>query len=299
MPTPHPDELALKLTRALTTHDLDTLVATLQAGGHLTRPVPQARANLKPILEHAAQDHVNLLHPPADFHAWLRTPLLSNARGGVASNNTIIARTSTLRGLYTTLRREGLITVDPLTDFQTPPAEHARDALPHRDDLTRLLLNATDPHLHAALTLMYRHALQVTEILSLRWGMYDHPRARLLRRRTASTLGTESTRALEPLLAAQGGPLHVQDDAHVFPYRTQDDLRLAIFRVCQNANLPFIGPAQIRRASLRDFPLTQTEAGFADPRSFELAQQLARTLGVQDGTAPEDGTAGPESAAVS
>lgn len=288
MAAPHPDELALKLTRALTDLDLDALVATLQAGGNLTRPPAQTRANLKPILEQARTDHINLLRPPADFHAWLRTPLLSNARGGVASNNTIIARTSTLRGLYTTLRRAGLISTDPLTDFQTPPAEHARDALPHRDDLTRLLLNATEPALHAALTLMYRHALQVTEVLSLRWGMYDHARGRLLRRRTVSTLDPLSIQALEPLLASAGGPMHAHDDAHVFPYRTQDDLRLAIFRVCQGANLPFIGPSQIRRASLRDFPLAQTDAGYADPRSFELAQTLARSLGTRDPDAAAD-----------
>ncbi|MFC5846776.1 hypothetical protein [Deinococcus petrolearius] len=273
----HPDERALKLTRALHDHDLDQLLPLL--GDDLRWPRKQLYSNLRLIFAAARRDGVNLLRPPDDFQAWLQVPLRETVRGpGTAKVNTITARLSTLSQLYNVLMDEGLVLRHPLRGLERPAAQRTPDTLPARADIVRLLVHAEDdPALHAALTLTYHHAMQVAELIALRWPAFSHADGTLLRRRTLTRLDEASYRALDRLLAAAGGPL-AQPQGRVFPYDSNDALRTRIFQVSRAAGIGFINPARLRKAALRDFVLTPEQAGFIGEQTFELARALARGL---------------------
>ncbi|KQR15452.1 hypothetical protein [Deinococcus sp. Leaf326] len=273
----HPDERALKLTRALQDHDLDTLLPLLE--DVLRWPRKQLYSNLRPIFAAAQQDGVNLLRPPDDFQAWLQVPLRQTVRGpGTAKSNTIAARLSTLSRLYNTLMDEGLILRHPLRGLERPPPLLTPDPLPTQEDVVRLLRHAEDdPALHAALTLIYHHAVQVPELLALRWPAFLHEDGTLLRRRTVTRLDEASSRALDRLLTSAGGPLS-DPQGRIFPYTHNDDLRARIFQVSRAAGVPFFNPAQLRKAALRDFVFTPDQAGSLGEQTLELVRALAEGL---------------------
>ncbi|KQR22719.1 tyrosine recombinase XerC [Deinococcus sp. Leaf326] len=273
----HPDERALKLTRALQDYDLDTLLPLLEAD--LRWPRKQLHSNLRLIFAAAQQSGVNLLRPPDDFQAWLQAPLRETVRGpGTAKINTITARLSTLSQLYNVLMDEGLVLRHPLRGLERPATQRTPDTLPAREDIVRLLVHAEDdPALHAALTLMYHHAVQVAELIALRWPAFLHADGTLLRRRTVTRLDEASYRALDRLMAAAGGPL-AEPQGRVFPYDNNDALRTRIFQVSRAAGISFINPARLRKAALRDFVLTPDQAGFIGAQTFELARALAQGL---------------------
>ncbi|WP_019008840.1 hypothetical protein [Deinococcus aquatilis] len=277
------EERALVLIQALRDADLEQLTATLHTAGLLSRPLPQVRANLKAIFAQAQADHVNLLHPPADFQTWLYGPLHHHQHGKTVSPNTVIARLSTLRGVYQALLREELIGRDPLRDFPSPPPVRSTDPLPSAAEIRQLLLHAAalDDTLCAALTLTYEHAMQARELIALRWGALDSARGTLLRRRTLSVLSASAQAALQPLLTRAGGPLHASEELQIFPYDSLDALRLQTLKLCRAANVEFVSPAVLRRCGLRDHDLTAQQAGFSDPQAYKLALDVAQTLGVR------------------
>lgn len=271
------DSYGLKLTRALQNYDLDELIGAVK--DHLAWPSKQLYANLRPIFSAAERDQINLLHPPSDFQAWLQLPLRETNRGPMtAKSNTINARTATLAGLYNHLMDEGLILTHPLRGFERAPIIRTPDPLPPAADIQTLLAQAHSDHaLHAALTLIYHHGVQVTEILSLKWPAFQYDDGTLLRKKTVTTLDQDSYRALDRLLAEAGGPL-AEPQHRIFPYDSQDALRLRIFQTCRAAHLPFINPVRLRKAALRDFVQTPNQAGFLSDQAFDLAKRLANTL---------------------
>lgn len=274
----HLDERALKLTRALQTYDLDNLVPLVQ--GELKWPPKQILSNLKFIFQHAQLDNLNLLHPPPDFQQWLQTPLRETIKGpGTASSSTINARVSTLNMLYNLLLDEGLLLQHPLRKLERPLPDSVPNHPPTEEELGVLLAHArSDPALYAALLLLTRHGLHVTELLALRWPHLHHATGTLLRRLQTVTLDQDSYQALDNLLKAQGGPLF-DPQGKIFPYQNQDALRTRIFQVTQHANLPFIGPARLRKAALRGTIQGHAPSLPGDTSAQQLAEQLSERLG--------------------
>ncbi|QFP75179.1 hypothetical protein [Deinococcus sp. AJ005] len=274
------DERATKLEQAFHTFNLEQIIGMLREELH--RPIPQLRANLRPIFEAAQTQEMNLLLPPADFHDWLQTPLRQIQTGGEARANTIRARYATLKQLYDALIDLGVMDNNPAHGCPLPPPEHSQAPLPSTADIQRLLAEAggTDEELFAALTLIYQQAFQLTELLALRWSALDFSRAELMRARTITALRAESLAALKPLLSRAGGPLHAPQKAQrVFSFKNADDVRLQLWKVCQAANLtPTIGPRELRLASLRDFPQAPPGSGFSNPQAYERALRHATTL---------------------
>lgn len=274
------DERVVKLEQAFRTFNLEQVIGMLRE--ELRRPIPQLRANLRPVFEAAQTEELDLLHPPADFHDWLQTPLRQIQTGGVARANTIRARYATLKQLYDVLIDLELITDNPAHGCPMPPPEHSQAPLPSVTDVERLLAEAgaRDEDLFAALTLVYQQAFQLTELLALRWSALDFSRAELMRARTVTALRPESLRALGPLLARAGGPLHAPAKGlRVFAFKNTDDLRLQLWKTCQAANLsPAVGPRELRLASLRDFPQAPPGSGFSNPQAYERALRHATAL---------------------
>lgn len=278
--TATPDPVALTLTQALKSYDLDTLLNTLaQQGG--ARATKQRRANLVRVFRAAESEHVSLLVPPDDFHPWLRRTLTTNENGTPAKPNSVVSRLSALRTVYRDLRVQGLIHTDPLLDYAAPSGETGKTPLPTRSDIEALIAEARvqkDSALTAALLLLTHHAVQVTEILTARWSAYQPDSGTLLRHRTATRLDDPTLRALDAMLAQQGGPMQLEtfSGRRIFPYDSQDALRLRIFQSCQRAGLAFLPPSGLRRSALRDYPLQAADAGFSNPLAFERAVTLAR-----------------------
>ncbi|MFC3834152.1 hypothetical protein [Deinococcus rufus] len=286
--TPTPDSVALTLTQALKGYDLDTLLNTLAAHGG-ARATKQRRANLVRVFRAAESEHVNLLVPPDDFHPWLRRTLTTNENGTPAKANSVVSRLSALRTLYRDLRGQGLIHTDPLLDYTAPSGETGKTPLPARADIEALIAEARtqkDDALTAALLLLTHHAVQVTEILTARWSAYQPDSGTLLRHRTATRLDDPTLRALDALLAQQGGPMQLEtfSGRRIFPYDTQDALRLRIFQTCQRAGIGFLPPSGLRRSALRDYPLQAADAGYSNPLAFERAVALARDATTSSGT---------------
>ncbi|WP_189075028.1 hypothetical protein [Deinococcus sedimenti] len=276
--TLHPaDERALKLTKAFRDYDLDTIASTLGVDA-LSRPLAQVHSNLKQVFAQAQVDEIDLLQPPANFHAWLAGPLATPNRGpGPLKINTLTARVVTLRVLYDALIQEGVLTTNPMTGYPNPGSEHASDPIPDRADITQLLATAkaTSPDLFAALTLIDEHAFQVRELLSLRWSTYDPATGELLRARTVTTLSHGAQRALDPLLKEAGGPLYATEKAlPIFPI-TPEDLRAQLWKACKVAEIPHIALSALRRASLRDHPARMASSGYSNDQAYRRALRLA------------------------
>lgn len=274
----HPqDERQLKLSRAFQENDLDSVLGLL--GPEMRWPLKQLRSNLRLFFAAAERDHVNLLHPPPDFVTWLQGPLHETVKGpGTARPNTVVARLSTLSQLYNLLMDEALLLQHPLRGLDRPPGERKVEKLPPQEDIERLLIHSeSDPELHAALTLMYRHAVQVAELIALRWPAFRHEDGTLLRRRTLTRLDDPSYRALSRLQGAAGGPLS-EPQGRIFSFNHNDDLRARIFQLCRAANLTFVNPAKLRKAGLRDFTISADQAGFIGENALSLARALAGRL---------------------
>ncbi|THF87362.1 hypothetical protein E7T09_09530 [Deinococcus sp. KSM4-11] len=289
--TATPDPVALTLTQALKSYDLDTLLNTLTAHGG-ARATKQRRANLVRVFRAAESEHINLLVPPDDFHPWLRRTLTTNENGTPAKPNSVVSRLSALRTLYRDLRAQGLLYIDPLLDYAAPSGETGKTPLPTRADIEALIAEARaqkDAALTAALLLLTHHAVQVTEILTARWSAYQPESGTLLRHRTATRLDDPTLRALDDMLAQQGGPMQLEtfSGRRIFPYDSQDALRLRIFQSCQRAGLAFLPPSGLRRSALRDYPLQAADAGFSNPLAFERAVTLARQAVGADDPTPE------------
>ncbi|WP_029476649.1 hypothetical protein [Deinococcus frigens] len=279
--TVHPDdERAMKLVQAFRILNLEQVIGMLREELH--RPVAQLRANLRPVFEAAQLQDLDLLRPPADFHAWLQTPFRVTQTGGVARANTIRARYATLKQLYDVVIELGLISDNPAHGCPMPPPEHSQAPLPGVAEIERLLAEAgaRDEELFAALTLIYQQAFQLTELLALRWSALDFSRAELMRARTVTALRPESLRALGPLLARAGGPLHAPvKGQRVFAFKNADDLRLQLWKTCQAVNLsPAAGPRELRLASLRDYPQAPPGSGFSNPQAYGRALRHATAL---------------------
>lgn len=269
-----------QLREALHQYNLDAVLGLTRH--QLKRPEAQAYSNLRPIFEQAQHDGLNLLDPPPHFHDWLQAPLRHTRSGpNTARANTVIARLTTLRTLYEILIDEGLLQHNPARGCPAPSKEHKATPLPSPHDIQRLLAEAheTDRTLYAALTLIYQHAFQVTELLALRWRNLDFSRGELRRARTVTPLGDTSLQALVPLLTAAGGPLNVQDSPDpVFPYPDADEFRHHVWTLSKRANLTPINPSDLRKASLRDHGRRPSEAGFSNADAYEEALKHARHI---------------------
>lgn len=258
--------------------DLDALLGLT---AHLwSRPSKNVYTLLLPIFQAAQEGGLSLLRPPQDFHAWLLTAARRPGVTGVPVRpNTVRTRLNLLSRLYDHLIDEGLISSGhPMRGLQRPPAEPSTRPLPVPEDISKLLaLTDTAEHLplHVALTLIYRHAFQVTELLSLTWGAYEPRDGTLLRRRNITRLSREAHHALDRLYA-RAGAAYAQEHERLFPYTDHDTLRKGIFQVSWG-QAPFISPTDLRKASLRDFPHTLESAGFApgSQQQFQRAVTLA------------------------
>ena len=284
MTHPH-DHLAQQVTRAFHDGDLDTLITTLHHHALLHGRPAQLISNLKPLFTAAQRDHINLLHPPPDLHTWLHTTLQFNQDGTPSKPNTRNSRLVALRALYRALRHLRLITGDPLLDYHGLPSERRADPLPSRAHLDQLLhASQHDPNLHAALLLVWHHALPIATLLRLRWAAYAPQPHTLLRGDLITTLSPDATRALDRLHHRAGyDPLYADTldtvaPLRIFPYDTQDALRLRILQVAQQAGLDFIPPGLIKRAALRDHASTAQQLGYRHEREFENATRHAQRV---------------------
>lgn len=277
----HPsDERSQKIIRALQTADLDALIPLMSGRWPAaTVPTPQVHSLLRHLFAQARQDGLNLLHPPADFHAWLLQHASTNVNAAPARPNTVRLRLSLLSTLYSALQDQGLLLIHPLRGLQRPPNERSGAPLLPRADLERLHRQAaSDTTLLAALILIDQHAYRVRELLSLHWEDFDPATGSALRPHAVTRLSDTALQALRPLLAAAGGTLYAA--GRVFPYAGDRELRAALFRACQAANVTYTPPGELRRVSLRDHPHTPQSAGFsaADPRRLEQTTTLAQGL---------------------
>lgn len=271
------DEQAGKLTRALQQADLDELLPLVRA--ELSVPLNQAYTLLRLIFERAAQEHVNLLHPPEDFHVWLMEAASVNLNGGEAKPNTVRLRLSIMSKIYAYLVEQELLLKHPLQHLKRPPNERKTTPLLPREDVQRLHLHAAqDPALHAALMLIDQHAFRVRELLQLQWEDFDPATGMTLRPHSLTRLSDQALRALHPLHAQAGGTFA---RGRVFPYKIERDLRSALHLACRQANVTYTPPGDLRRIALRDHPLTTQQAGFTSGeggRSLARATEFARKV---------------------
>ncbi|MCD0164724.1 hypothetical protein [Deinococcus sp. 12RED42] len=288
MTHPH-DHLAQKITHALQDHDADILIATLHDAHLIRGSRAQLTSNLRPILTAALRDHINLLHPPPDFHSWLTRIVATNIKGTPSRPNTRNSRVIALRTLYRALRQLNLITGDPLLDYVSLPAERRDDPLPTAADLDRLLHAARqDPALHAALLLLWHHALQLSDLLRLRWPAYTPTDGTLLRGELITHLTPQAEAALTRLHHRAGHhPLYPDthgstDHLRIFPYDTPDALRLRLRQVTRDLNLPFTPPGLIRRCALRDHPSTAHQLGYTRDKDYQKALKHAQQIAARD-----------------
>ena len=288
MTHPH-DHLAQKVTYALQDHDADILIAALHDAHLIRGSRAQLTSNLRPILTAALRDHINLLHPPPDFHSWLTRIVATNIKGTPSRPNTRNSRVIALRTLYRALRQLNLITGDPLLDYVSLPAERRDDPLPTRADLDRLLHAARqDPALHAALLLLWHHALQLSDLLRLRWPAYTPTDGTLLRGELITHLTPQAEAALTRLHHRAGHyPLYPDthgstDHLRIFPYDTPDALRLRLRQVTRDLKLPFTPPGLIRRCALRDHPSTAHQLGYTRDKDYQKALKHAQWIAARD-----------------
>lgn len=269
------DDLALRLVRAMNDLDLEALV-TLMPWGMKRRE--QARTLLRPVFAAAREQRLSLLHPPEQFHAWILDAVNVNIRGGTATQTTANTRLSYLNVIYTQLMDLGLLVVNPLRGLKR--YEHTRQddpALPGMQDIQRLLFHAAaDPHLNAALLLIYHHAFFGSELRELTWGHYLPQEGKLIRRFNVTPLSQEAAYALERLRVVAGG-VFADPSERIFPYHDDEaHLRQVLLALCQQANLPYPGLRELRRSSLRDFVHGVDTAGFATRQQLDRAIKLAQ-----------------------
>lgn len=281
---PPTDQHAQHITHHLNTYDLDPLITTLHHLGLITNTT-QHLSNLKPIFTAAQRDHINLLHPPPDYHPWLSRTLTTNADGTPAKPNTQNSRATSLRTLYRALRKLHLITGNPLLDFTTHPTQRRTDPLPSRTHLETLIhASRQDAALHAALLLLWHHAVPMATLIRQTWAAYNPHTARLLRGNVTTTLTPTAAAALDTLHHTAGyDPLYPDTQGTVapkrmFPYDTPDALRLRILQVSDAAGLPFYPPGLIRKAALRDHPTSPEALGYLNQREYDIALKHAQSL---------------------
>lgn len=270
------DELAMKMIRAMNEHDLDTLVSLMP---WIPRRREQACSLLRPVFAAAREQCVSLVHPPEHFHAWILEVVNINTRGGKAAQTTANTRLSYLNVIYTQLMDLDLLLVNPLRGLKR--YEHTRQddpALPSPQEIQRLLFHAAaDPHLNAALLLIYHHAFFGSELRELTWGHYLPQEGKLIRRFNVTPLSQEAAYALERLRVVAGG-VFADPSERIFPYHDDEaHLRQVLLALCQQANLPYPGLRELRRSSLRDFVHGVDTAGFATRQQLDRAIKLAHS----------------------
>ncbi|PNY79802.1 hypothetical protein CVO96_17825 [Deinococcus koreensis] len=276
----------MKLLAALRDADLDRLMGMLGPVWAYNDP-KQLFTRLRPFFDHAPADAVNLQTPDAEFMDWVQRRAQEGRHGGTVKANTVRARISALHRLYDHLIEEGLLQTNPLRGVERPPEERKDSPPPAQGDIARLLIHARDDReLHAALQLIYHHAMQVDELLRLTWDTLDPGTGELLRKHTLTRLDDDALHALELWRATQGGNL-AAGHRRIFSYGDVFKLRTKIFQLSRRANVPMMPPSELRRASLRDFPHTARSAGFADggdgfQAAVRLAQGVAGTLDSKD-----------------
>ncbi|MVN88693.1 tyrosine-type recombinase/integrase [Deinococcus sp. HMF7620] len=136
------------------------------------------RKGLEVLLEHAAANAWNLLHPgrrePALYVAALSASGLKPA--------TVLARVAAAGALYRALRWAGATDADPFADVKRPK-DRTRGVVknpPYREEFVQALLLEADPH-EAALLLLLAHAgLRIAEALAVTWADVNLPGRRLL-----------------------------------------------------------------------------------------------------------------------
>lgn len=271
------DEWRTKLAKAVREADLDRVVAMLPDA--FRAPQHTVRSTLKWIFEAAERDGINLLNPPEDFQAWLGAPLGETRTGpDTAKPNTVRTRLTLLGAMYRALHEEGLIHRDPLYGFKRPPAQRKLNYLPSRAAIERLIAQAEEPEMRAALQLITRQAFQTGEVLDLEWSDVDPQRGTILRRRTETHLAPEVLRSLQDLADKQGGWLFSK--GHIMTIRTDAGFRQALWRTCRQANVDYVPPSHLRQAALRDFGeiLGAQNAGYVSPKAYAEAMQLAQEV---------------------
>ncbi|GHF94576.1 hypothetical protein GCM10017783_03270 [Deinococcus piscis] len=282
------DERQLKLARAVQEADLDRVVAMLPDA--FRAPQHTVRSTLKWIFEAAERDGVNLLSPPEDFQAWLGAPLGETRSGpDTAKPNTVRTRLTLLGAMYRALYEEGLIRRDPLYGYKRPPAQRQLNYLPSRPAIERLILQAKDPEMRAALRLITRQAFQTGEVLDLKWADIDPQRGTILRRRTETHLAPEVLHSLQHLADKHGGWFFSK--GHVLTIRTDAGFRQALWRTCKEANVDYVPPSHLRQAALRDFgqTLTYLDAGYVSPKAYKEALGLAQGVLDSQDQSPKQG----------
>ncbi|MFC4638416.1 hypothetical protein [Deinococcus hohokamensis] len=280
--------------RALRQGDLDSLFPHVK--DHLRIRSDHAWRLLSPFFDAARAEHRSLEGFDADFHEFLHRVAGQKRNGDRAAPNTIRTRLGAMSALYTYLQDTGVLSAHPMRGIHRPAKTLRAAPAPDRSAVAQLHRQTrATPDLHAALILIDEHAMNVTELLSLTWGHLNLPRGELARRAGPTRLSPAAEAALKPLYEAQGG--FMTDDhaidlrRRVFPWRQETELRAAIMQACRAAPLPYLSPAELRRAGLRDHPHTPESAGYAredGARQLARATRLAREVAEQLG-APEEG----------
>ncbi len=244
---------------------------------------------LRLIFQHAQQDHIDLLHPPGDYHAWLLRTARLNHNGEEARANTVRLRLSLLSSIYKEAVRHQVITTSPLMGLQRPPNERAGAPLITREQLTSLHAGTKrDAALHAALVLIDEHAFRVRELLTMQWNDYDLATGAALRPQVSTRVSDTALAALTPLHRQAGG---VFAHGPVLPYKQERDLRAALFQACRAADIPYASPSELRRASLRDHLHTTVSAGYhpqVGAYNLRRSTALAQGQGLAETLAPSD-----------
>ncbi|UBV45114.1 hypothetical protein LAJ19_18535 (plasmid) [Deinococcus taeanensis] len=267
LPTTH------KLLKALHDHDLDTILPYVQ---HVLPVTPQvARAHLSRFFTPDDPDRVDLRHQSHELHSHLHSSAYTNLNGAVAKPNTARLRLSLLSKAYTQLIALGVLNVHPMQGLPRPINERRPAPLITREAIQSLHKAARNP-LRTALILIDEHALRTRELTTLAWGHLHVPSGTLTRTHTATRLSDKALGALRELYFEAGGLLDDDSDLRpgpVFPWRAEADLRADLFKACQDAQLSYVTPGELRRASLRDRPHTPESAGFSP---FDGDRQLRK-----------------------
>jgi integrase len=122
-----------------------------------------------------------------------------------------------LRAALKTARRDGLMTVDPMADLQTPSGAREKEpAHVNSADLEKLLSSAPEPWRTLFLTIAYT-GLRRGEALALRWQDIDVERGQLAVVHGKTPRARRTVPLVPPVVQALRG-LPRRDQERVFPY---------------------------------------------------------------------------------
>ena len=249
-----PERLRTTLVRNDLEHFLDLIAEDLPGS-----PANTTRKNYlsahRTYLKWALHEHRSVLHAtPEDAHAYTQH-LNHKHHGNPASVVNHLAR---LRKLYDILHHHGAHSgPNPFQNIQGP-TQHPEDYRQYyeSDEIQRLLAHATTQG--KALILLGAHAgLTGPEVLALKWEDLDTTGGKVHVRGREIQASQELHRALRDYGKTHGHTDLFTATGKVFDYKTDYELRGAVYRLCQAANVEYKAWHPLRNsAGLRLLKLT-------------------------------------------